>query len=96
MLCDLSEINLISLLFVQLVTYFLDFVIFLLYNNFLKENNMACTGYDNKAIKLPKSIKRQASTIINAHTRGAFIRSYVQVIGQNAQQSKGRNFKEKK
>jgi len=57
---------------------------------------MACTGYDNKAIKLPKSIKRQASTILNAHVRGAFIRSYVQVIGQNAQQSKGRNFKEKK
>lgn len=57
---------------------------------------MACTGYDNKAIKLPKSIKRQASTILDAHTRGAFIRSYVQVIGQNAQQTKGRNFKEKK
>jgi hypothetical protein len=57
---------------------------------------MACTGYDNKAIKLPKSIKRQAATIVDAHERGAFVRSYVQVIAQNALQGKGRNFKEKK
>lgn len=57
---------------------------------------MSCTGYDNKAIKLPKSVKRQAATIIDDHSRGAFIRSYVRVVAQNALQGKGRNFKEKK
>ena len=52
---------------------------------------MACTGYDNKAVKLPKAIKRRASTIIDAHTRGAFIRSYVQVLISDAHQSKNRS-----
>lgn len=57
---------------------------------------MACTGYDNKAVKLPKAIKRQVSTIVDAHERGAIIRSYVQVLIADAHQSKNRNFKEKK
>jgi hypothetical protein len=79
-----------------LVTYFLDSVLFLLYNIFLKENIMACTGYDSKAVKLPKAIKRRSATIVDAHKRGAFIRSYVQVLISDAHQSKSRNFKEKK
>lgn len=57
---------------------------------------MSCTGYDSKAVKLPKSIKRRSSTIVDAHKRGAFIRSYVQVLLADAHQSKNRNFKEKK
>ena len=57
---------------------------------------MACTGYDSKAIKLPKAIKRRSATIVDAHKRGAFIRSYVQVLVSDAHQSKNRTFKEKK
>jgi hypothetical protein len=62
-----------------------------LYNIFLKENIMACTGYDSKAIKLPKAIKRRVSTIVDAHERGAIIRSYVQVLIADAHQSKNRS-----
>lgn len=56
---------------------------------------MSCTGYDSKTIKLPKSVKRSASTIMDAHKRGAFIRSYVELLVTGAHQSKSKNFKEK-
>lgn len=41
---------------------------------------MTCRGYDSKAVKVPKSVKRVASTIQDNHVRGAFIRSYVQIL----------------
>ena len=41
---------------------------------------MACTGYNSKAVKLPKSVKRMAANIIDNHKRGAFIRSYVAIL----------------
>jgi hypothetical protein len=40
---------------------------------------MTCRGYDSKAIKVPKSVKRAAALISDAHVRGAFIRSFVEI-----------------
>ena len=41
---------------------------------------MTCRGYDFKAVKVPKSVKRMASKHLDAHKRGAFIRGYVKVL----------------
>ena len=41
---------------------------------------MACRGYDAKAVKLPKTVKRMASTIRDNHVRGAYIRSFVTIL----------------
>jgi hypothetical protein len=49
---------------------------------------MTCRGYDAKAVKVNKTVKRAASTIRDAHARGAFIRSYV-VIEQSNSRSYG-------
>jgi hypothetical protein len=54
---------------------------------------MSCTGYDNKAVKLSKAVKRVASTIVDNHQRGAFIRSYVQVLLEDSKQNKSRKNK---
>lgn len=40
---------------------------------------MTCRGYDSKAIKISKPVKRQAAKILDSHKRGAFIRSYVEI-----------------
>jgi hypothetical protein len=40
---------------------------------------MSCRGYDPKAVKVPKSVKRAAALISDAHVRGAFLRSFVQI-----------------
>ena len=40
---------------------------------------MTCRGYDPKAVKISKPVKRAAALILNAHERGAFIRSYVEI-----------------
>ena len=45
---------------------------------------MACNGYDPKAVKVPKAIKRIAITIGDAHERGEFIQRYVNAIRANA------------
>jgi hypothetical protein len=45
---------------------------------------MTCRGYDSKAVKVPKSVKRRASTILNPHARGAFVRSYVAILESEA------------
>ena len=47
---------------------------------------MSCRGYDPKAVKISKSVKRAASLIADAHKRGAFIRSFV-TIEQGASRS---------
>jgi hypothetical protein len=56
---------------------------------------MTCRGYNSKTVKISKTIKRVASTIIDPHVRGEFIRSYVQVAkdNTNARTSKKDSFK---
>ena len=54
---------------------------------------MTCRGYDPKAVKLPKSVKRVAALIRDDHARGAFIRSYVQVEQLNSRSFGGRGDK---
>jgi len=56
---------------------------------------MSCNGYSPKAVKVPKSVKRRASTILNAHERGAVIRSFVKVLESEQFAVKNRNKKEK-
>ena len=41
---------------------------------------MTCRGYDSRAVKVPKSVKRMAATILDNHLRGAFIKDYVRMI----------------
>ena len=41
---------------------------------------MTCRGYDAKAVKVPKSIKRFAANDIDAHKRGATIKSFVKIL----------------
>jgi hypothetical protein len=45
---------------------------------------MTCRGYNPKTVKISKTIKRVASTIIDPHVRGEFIRSYVEVAKSNS------------
>jgi hypothetical protein len=45
---------------------------------------MTCRGYDSKAIKLPKEVKRRAATILDVHQRGEFMRSWVRVYKEAA------------
>lgn len=51
---------------------------------------MTCRGYDPKAVKITKEVKRRASTIKDDHVRGAFIRSFVAIA-----QSESRNYRTK-
>lgn len=37
-------------------------------------------GYDPKTVKIPKSVKRLAANVLDAHKRGAIIRSYVKIL----------------
>ena len=56
---------------------------------------MTCRGYDAKAVKISKSVKRAAAQIIDNHKRGAFIRSFVAIEQDAARQRVSRNRKEK-
>jgi len=40
---------------------------------------MTCRGYDAKAVKIGKDVKRAAALIHDQHQRGAFIRSFVKI-----------------
>jgi hypothetical protein len=40
---------------------------------------MTCRGYDPKAVKISKSVKRQAANILDDHMRGKFIKSFVEI-----------------
>lgn len=53
---------------------------------------MTCKGYDPKAVKVPKSVKRLAASYLDAHQRGAFIRSYVRILEEQGR-TKGRREK---
>jgi hypothetical protein len=45
---------------------------------------MTCRGYDAKAVKVPKSVKRAATAYKDAHQRGAFIKSFVKVLEEES------------
>ena len=53
---------------------------------------MTCRGYDPKAVKVPKSVKRIAATYIKNEDRRGLIRSYVRMLEE---QSRGTGRKEK-
>ena len=54
---------------------------------------MTCRGYDAKAVKVPKSVKRAAALISDAHKRGDFIRSFVAIEQSNSRSFGGRGDK---
>lgn len=56
---------------------------------------MTCRGYDPKAVKISKSVKRAAALIHDDHIRGAFIRSFVVVEQDNSRTRNSRNKGEK-
>ena len=45
---------------------------------------MTCRGYDAKAVKVSKTVKRAAALISDAHKRGSFIRSFVAIEQANS------------
>ena len=45
---------------------------------------MTCRGYDSKAVKVSKTVKRAAALIMDSHQRGAFIRSFVKIEQSNS------------
>ena len=45
---------------------------------------MTCRGYDPKTVKVNKTVKRMAATIMDPHLRGAYVRDYVIAIKQQA------------
>ena len=49
---------------------------------------MTCRGYDSKAVKVPKSVKRLAATILDNHWRSAFIKDYVRIVQTQTRTSK--------
>jgi hypothetical protein len=56
---------------------------------------MTCKGYDPKAVKLGSLVKMAASTIVDRHQRGAFLRSFTKIAEDEARQRGSRNRKEK-
>lgn len=40
---------------------------------------MTCRGYDPKAVKISKAVKRLAAKITDPHQRGSFVRDYVRI-----------------
>jgi hypothetical protein len=56
---------------------------------------MTCKGYDPKAVKVGKPVKRLASTYLDPHTRGKIIRSYVAIYEADTRQRSARNRGEK-
>jgi hypothetical protein len=48
---------------------------------------MTCRGYDAKAVKVSKTVKRAAAKIMDNHKRGEFIRSFVEIERSNSRTS---------
>jgi hypothetical protein len=44
---------------------------------------MTCRGYDPKAVKISKSVKRLAAQILDNQLRSSFIRDYVRIEQAN-------------
>ena len=55
---------------------------------------MTCRGYDSRTVKINKSVKRLAATILNQHDRGQFIRDYVRVAQTQARSGSGKKSKD--
>lgn len=53
-------------------------------------------AYDPRSVKIPKSVKRLADNEIDAHKRGALIRSYVKILEEERIVSKSKKSKDKK
>jgi hypothetical protein len=53
-------------------------------------------AYDPRAVKIGKSVKTLAATIMDKHQRGAFIRSYVKIAEDDARQRTNRNNRKEK
>jgi len=51
---------------------------------------MTCRGYDSKAVKVPKSVKRLAANYVDSHARGALIKSYVEILKNELRQPGGK------
>jgi hypothetical protein len=47
---------------------------------------MTCRGYDAKAVKVPKSVKRLAASELDAHKRGSVIKSFVDILKSDIRQ----------
>ena len=60
---------------------------------FKRGNSMTCRGYDSRAVKIPKAVKRAATLIRDAHKRGDFIRSFVEIEKSNSRSSGSRGDK---
>ena len=56
---------------------------------------MTSKGYDAKAVKVPKSVKRLAANHLDPHKRGAIIRSYVAILEADLASKKRVKTKEK-
>lgn len=54
---------------------------------------MTCRGYDPKAVKVSKSVKRLASRYKDSHQRGAFIKDYVRIL-EDQVRGRGRKAKD--
>jgi hypothetical protein len=52
---------------------------------------MTCRGYDAKAVKISKDVKRAAALIQDQHQRGAFVRSFVVIAQDQSRQRTTRN-----
>ncbi len=52
---------------------------------------MTCRGYDSKAVKVSKSVKRVAATILDNQQRREFIRGYAHAEASNARMATRRN-----
>ena len=63
---------------------------------YYKGNSMTFRGYDSKAVKIPKAVKRAATLIRDAHVRGDFIRSYVEIEKSNSRSFGGGSKGDKK
>ena len=55
-----------------------------------KGNKMTCRGYDPKAVKIGKPVKCLAAKILDNHTRGDFIKSYVRIAETQVHVRSGR------
>jgi hypothetical protein len=49
---------------------------------------MTCRGYDAKAVKIGKDVKRAAAQIHDQHKRGEFIRSFVKIAQDSSRTSR--------
>ena len=56
---------------------------------------MTCRGYDPKAVKISKSVKRAAAQLQDNHQRGAFMRSFVVIAQDEGRSRTSRNKGEK-